>query len=213
MSRKSSWKKILAVLPPPQQADVAKTVDSPAFAEWIAKERPDFVDTLNRLGIRLGVSQFLELSNKIASRYFTIASSPVVLPNRVTFMLRVETFRLASGNIWVGLFSQYARGLFENGLDSDSPALHFAVQPSCFTFGPSEPHLLMVGTGTGVAPFVGILQEKIFAGSASRFGELVLVFGCRKSNEDFICKEFLVDSHGKEHLRTLLTGFSQEGVT
>lgn len=179
----------------------------------MAKERPDFVDTLNNLGIRLTPGQFLELANKIGARYFTIASSSLVHPNRVTLMLRVETFKLPSGHLWLGLFSDYIRDLFKKGLESNTTSVRFTFQPSCFALSDNEPGLLMVGTGTGVAPFVGILQEKVFAGNASRFGELVLLFGCRKSNEDYICREFLVDSHGKQHLRTLLTGFSQEGVT
>jgi len=48
----------------------------------------------------------------------------------------------------------------------------------------------MIGTGTGVAPFFSIIENKLYS-KESNFGELELVFGFRKKDMDFIKKEFI----------------------
>lgn len=68
----------------------------------------------------------------------------------------------------------------------------------------------MIGTGTGVAPFIGMIQEKDFFKEKSRFGELALIFGCRNSQQDFIEKDFFYDMKNKGVLPHLLIAFSQE---
>ena len=70
----------------------------------------------------------------------------------------------------------------------------------------------MIATGTGVAPFMGIILEKMRLGEASRFQELGLIFGCREENCDYICKQKLNEAVEKNALNYLLTGFSQGSV-
>ena len=48
----------------------------------------------------------------------------------------------------------------------------------------------MIGTGTGVAPFFSIIEEK-YLKKNSNFKNLKLVFGFRKKDTDFIKKDFI----------------------
>lgn len=64
---------------------------------------------------------------------------------------------------------------------------------------PSTP-VIMVGPGTGVAPFRGFLQERAIAKTkGAALGDAVLYFGCRHPDQDFL-------------YRQELEGFAAEGV-
>lgn len=56
----------------------------------------------------------------------------------------------------------------------------------------------MIGPGTGLAPFRSLIMEKDYFQVASK-ELLVLFFGCRNTNGDFHCKEYLkeMESRGK----------------
>lgn len=200
------------MLPGNKKEEVSKIIGSPAFAEKMAKQRPDMIDVLTDLKIELTLDQFLEFSNKITPRYFTVASSNVVSPNVVSIMLRVETFKTSESDTWVGLFSDYIREKYNFGIDCSSSKLRYNFQFSCFQLPTNGAGIVMIGTGTGVAPFIGIAQEKAFLAAKSPIGDLALVFGCRKQNEDYIDKDCIVALHEQGVIHDLLTGFSQEGV-
>lgn len=54
---------------------------------------------------------------------------------------------------------------------------------------PTRPQtpILMIGPGTGLAPFRGFIQERKFLKDEGKpVGETILYFGCRKKAEDYI---------------------------
>lgn len=53
-----------------------------------------------------------------------------------------------------------------------------------------ETSIIMIGPGTGVAPFRGFIQERDFLKARNEtVGDTILYFGCRKRSEDFIYQE------------------------
>lgn len=70
--------------------------------------------------------------------------------------------------------------------------------------------IIMLGAGTGLAPFRGFVRE-FMAEKGSR-SKTVLFFGCTKSDEDFIYKKELEDAAQKDPpaLTELITAFSRE---
>ncbi len=57
---------------------------------------------------------------------------------------------------------------------------------------PSNPAtpIIMVGPGSGVAPFRGFVQERAAqAAAGEQVGQTILFYGCRRASEDFLYKE------------------------
>ena len=72
--------------------------------------------------------------------------------------------------------------------------------------------LIMVGPGTGVAPFLGFLQHRMAQRSsnpAMAFGESWLFFGCRNPSQDFIFQDELESFVQQGVLDHLVVAFLQ----
>ena len=67
------------------------------------------------------------------------------------------------------------------------------MQISTFSL-PSKPsNVIMIGIGSGVSPFIGMLEHKQLAQKDSSddiFNEMSLIFGIRNKNTDFIEQKF-----------------------
>ncbi|XP_064103579.1 methionine synthase reductase-like [Macrobrachium nipponense] len=73
--------------------------------------------------------------------------------------------------------------------------------------------IVMVGPGTGVAPFVGFLKHRqalLLSGNESEFGESWLFFGCRHRNRDYLYREELEKFHHDKILSHLKVCFSRD---
>lgn len=67
--------------------------------------------------------------------------------------------------------------------------------------------IVMVGPGTGLAPFRAVLEERELSVDAT--GPLVLFFGCRNAHADFHCEEDLRRME-RSGLLTLFCAFSRD---
>jgi cytochrome P450/NADPH-cytochrome P450 reductase len=142
---------------------------------------------------RLPFEEYLDLLPPLRPRYYSISSSPMVSPQVASITAGVVRGPARSGS---GIFTGVASGHLAQ-LPEDGTVFVFVREPS-IAFRPPEPHvpMIMVGSGTGVAPFRGFLQER--AAQRAR-GALVvpslLFFGCRTSHSDLLYADEL---HGYE---------------
>ena len=66
--------------------------------------------------------------------------------------------------------------------------------------------IIMIGPGTGLAPFRGFIQERKYMKDEGKpVGETIFYFGCRKKAEDFIYQEEL-EYYEKEGIIKVITG-------
>ncbi|KAG5962043.1 hypothetical protein E4U56_003561 [Claviceps arundinis] len=179
-------------------------------------------------------SAFIEGLTKLQPRYYSISSSSLVQPKKISLTAVVESQKIAGRmEPFRGVATNYLFALKQkqNGdLDPSSfgktyaltgprnkfDGIHVPVHVRHSNFKlPSDPGkpVIMVGPGTGVAPFRGFIQERAKqAQNGTSVGKTILFFGCRKRSEDF-----LYESEFEEYKKTLgdnleiVTAFSREG--
>ncbi|KAK4941765.1 hypothetical protein LTR10_018369 [Elasticomyces elasticus] len=155
-------------------------------------------------------SALVEGLNKIQPRYYSISSSSLVQPNKISITAVVESVRIpGAGHVVKGVTTNYLLALKQkqNGDPEPSPhgltyaitgprnkydGIHVPVHVRHSNFklpsNPSKP-VIMVGPGTGVAPFRGFVQERAEqAKKGEEVGTTVLFYGCRRSSEDWLYK-------------------------
>ncbi len=87
------------------------------------------------------------------------------------------------------------RGVCSNYLaaqPADATVYAFVRKPTIPFHPPENPHLpmIMIGPGTGVAPFRGFLLERAaLKKQGAPIGELLLFFGCRDPMQDFLYED------------------------
>lgn len=118
-------------------------------------------------------------------RYYSIASSQWKVGDEVHLM--VATFKYEhAGKIKKGVASSY---LLEDCTPGETQVPLFLQENPRFTTPEnSDTPMIMIGPGTGVAPFIGFLQERI---ATSAKGGNWLFFGERQKKYDYYYEEFL----------------------
>ncbi|KAL1528574.1 hypothetical protein AB1Y20_009915 [Prymnesium parvum] len=197
----------------PSQADRLTFLASPdgkaEFSTYIQRDGRGLVDLLEEFPSRPPLGALLELVPKLTPRYYTIASSPAKDARTVHLTVKVlrEPMRAAAGRTKVGVCSTQLEAL-----PPGANAVVF-IRESAFRLPRKEDvPVVMVGPGTGVAPFRAFLQEMEAAatGPKKRTGASWLYFGCRRSDVDFIYKDELLNAVERGFLTKLRTAFSRE---
>jgi cytochrome P450/NADPH-cytochrome P450 reductase len=128
---------------------------------------------------------YLEMLSLLAPRYYSISSSPSGDAARCSVTVGVVEAPASSGRgVYKGICSNYLAGR------RVGETIHATIRETKAGFrlpdDPSVP-IIMVGPGTGLAPFRGFLQARaaLKAGGAT-LGPAMLFFGCRHPDQDFL---------------------------
>jgi cytochrome P450 / NADPH-cytochrome P450 reductase len=140
---------------------------------------------------RLPFEEFLDLLPPLRPRYYSISSSPLASPGTACITAGVVRGAARSGS---GTFTGVASGHLAQ-LPVDGTVFAFVKEPS-IAFRPPGPHIpmIMVGSGTGVAPFRGFLQERAAQqAQGAQVAPSLLFFGCRTSRSDLLYADELAE--------------------
>ncbi|KAJ2952727.1 hypothetical protein O0L34_g7077 [Tuta absoluta] len=133
-----------------------------------------------------------ELLPRLQPRYYSISSSPKLHPDTVHVTAVVVEYTTPTGRLNKGVTTTWlAQHKPEPG--KPLPRVPVYIRKSQFRLPlQAQTPILMVGPGTGLAPFRGFLQERSFARvSGKEVGDNVLYFGCRHKAHDYIYQEEL----------------------
>jgi cytochrome P450 / NADPH-cytochrome P450 reductase len=121
----------------------------------------------------------------LAPRYYSISSSPSGDPARCSVTVGVVEGAASSGRgIYKGVCSNYLAGR------RAGETIHATIRETKAGFrlpDDASVPIIMVGPGTGLAPFRGFLQERAARkAKGATLGPATLFFGCRHPDQDFI---------------------------
>ncbi|MEU4611006.1 diflavin oxidoreductase [Streptomyces umbrinus] len=147
--------------------------------------------------------ELLPLLRPLQARQYSISSSPLAHPDRIH--LTVASVRYGSGKrSYEGVASTYLADRV-----GEDAAVGVFVQPNASFGVPADDDapMVMIGPGTGIAPFRGFLHERAARGATGRNW---LFFGDRHRETDFVYEDELAELRGQGVLTELDLAFSRD---
>lgn len=140
---------------------------------------------------------------KLTPRLYSISSSPLVHKGQIQLtvaVVRYESHNRERGGVCSTLFADRV---------SVADRLPIYIQPNKKFKLPADPEapMIMIGPGTGIAPFRAFLHERRALG---HHGKNWLFFGSRSAESDYLYREELESMHSDGHLTRLDTAFSRD---
>ncbi len=164
----------------------------------------EFVDLVEEFrSARFSAQEFADLLRRLMPRLYSIASSPEVYPEEIHLTVAVVRYKTNERNR-LGVCSTCLSERFplhEQAVPVFVASSHFGVPAD------EAADAIMVGPGTGVAPFRAFLQERVAKKSSGRNW---LFFGDQRRASDYLYEEEFEDFRAKGHLAHLDLAFSRD---
>ncbi|XP_062391923.1 NADPH--cytochrome P450 reductase isoform X1 [Sardina pilchardus] len=164
------------------------------YQSWVLAPQRHVLAVLEDLrSLRPPVDHLCELLPRLQARYYSIASSAKVHPCCVHICAVVVEYSTSTGRTNKGVATSWLQHKVPAHANGHPAHVPLYVRKSQFRlpFKASTP-VIMIGPGTGIAPFMGFLQERAWQKEQGKeVGETVLYYGCRHRNEDFLYQEEL----------------------
>lgn len=185
--------RLTSLLAPEAKADLAAYL-----------EHREYIDILHEFpSAKLTPQEFVDHLRKLMPRLYSIASSPLEYPNEIHLTVAVVRYET----------NQRQRFGVCTTFMADRTAVGSAPLPvfvSHSHFGPPEDltkDVIMVGPGTGIAPFRAFVQDRVALGATGRNW---LFFGDHHRARDFIYEEEWSELLVRGHLARLDTAWSRD---
>ncbi|PVZ07893.1 bifunctional cytochrome P450/NADPH--P450 reductase [Actinomycetospora cinnamomea] len=205
---------VAAALPEgPARDDLARLAGSDdeakaRYREEIAGPRRTLLELLEaHPECELTFAAFLDLLPPLRPRFYSISSSPQVSSDvALTVGVLEGPARSGDGSTYRGVCSGHLAQVPEGGT-----VFTFVRSPSIAFRPPENPHLpmIMVGAGTGMAPFRGFLQEReALRAHGVPIAPSLLFLGCRDPEDDLLYADELA-AFEKAGVATLHPAYSR----
>ncbi len=164
------------------------------------------VDVAAEFGVRAGPQEWADVLGRLQPRLFSVSSSPLTDPCLVSLTVSVVRYENRGGRPRQGVCSPFLAGA---GPGAPVPV---RVQRAPHFRPPADPTtpMVMVGPGTGIAPFIGFLEEYRICGHRAPSW---LFFGEQHRATDFYYEQELADFLAGGTLTRLDTAFSRDQRT
>ncbi|KDO31809.1 hypothetical protein SPRG_03729 [Saprolegnia parasitica CBS 223.65] len=147
----------------------------------------------------------LSLMPRLSPRYYSIASSPLASPTRATIALT----RVAYTQHGIPRHGLCSNWLHDVAFSTATTRIPIFLKPATDFVLPDDASrpLVLIGPGTGVAPFMGFVQHRSLQAAST---PIHLFFGCRSKTQDFLFGDELQRYADSGVLTTLALAFSRD---
>lgn len=165
--------------------------DPAAYEDWRHWKFPNLAEVLDEFPSVTPFAPLLLLHlTPLQPRFYSISSSPQVHRGQIHLTVAVVQYQTqnGSGPVHFGVCSNYLRQI------SDGELLYVFVRSAPNFYMPTETEapVILVGPGTGIAPFRGFWHHRFAQMKLQqnkKFGKIWLFFGCRQKNLDLYRQE------------------------
>ncbi|MFT4021433.1 MAG: molybdopterin-dependent oxidoreductase [Acinetobacter sp.] len=180
--------------------DLLDYPDKKELKNWLWGRQ--LVDILHEFPVKFTANELISILPKLQPRLYSIASSPKAHPTQIHLTVSVVRYEF-QGHLRKGVASTFLADR------ADQVNIPIFVQKSASFHPPADPQipLIMVGPGTGIAPFRGFLQERNALKATSKNW---LFFGEQKSSTDFYYQDELKTFQETGVLSRLDLAFSRD---
>ena len=169
----------------------------------------DFIKEFNSL--KLTFQDLADILPTILPRFYTCSSSNNKKNNTIELVISLVSWKGPKGDKRYGLTSNYFNELYKSKsyLEKDE-FVHINLRESNFTLPEdlSTP-MLMMCTGSGIAPFISFLEELEIKKSDKKY-ETYLIYGAMNKKNDFIFEKELEEFKKNGILTEYYTAFSRD---
>ncbi|MET0362461.1 MAG: flavodoxin domain-containing protein, partial [Sphingobium sp.] len=180
-------------------APLLEPVRKPEFDQWLWGRQ--IADVLREAQVPLTADDLAAIMRPLQPRFYSIASSPLAQAGEVQLTVSVLRYD-CEGRRRKGVCSAFLA-------DRAGADIGLFLQPSSHFHPPADPSAaaIMVGPGTGIAPFRGFLHERQLTGAV---GANWLFFGEQHAATDFYYREEIEGWRHNGHLDRLSLAFSRD---
>ncbi|KAI1292329.1 NADPH--cytochrome P450 reductase [Halotydeus destructor] len=178
------------------------------YSEWIIKSCRSIVHVLEDLpSVKPPLDHLLEVLPRLQARYYSISSSPKVHPEAVHMTAVLVEYETPTRRTNRGVTTSWLK----DKLPGAGERVSIFFRRSQFKLpAKHQTPIVMIGPGTGLAPFRGFIQERHWQKEQGKpVGDTILYFGCRKQAEDYLYKEEL-ERYTADGTLKLYTAFSRD---
>ncbi len=169
---------------PKEQAQLASLLAADAAeAREAFLEQREYIDLIEEFpGVKLGAQELVDHLRRLMPRLYSIASSPVLHPSQVHLTVAPVRYE-SNGRRRYGVCSTF---LADRVTRRKTPIPVFVAESHFGLPEDSTKDIIMVGPGTGVAPFRAFTQERV---ATQATGRNWLFFGDQHEATDYLYAE------------------------
>lgn len=155
--------------------------------EYVSQEGRNVLEVLEDFKcVTITLEMLLTTAPRLQPRYYSAASSLQQLPHSVEVLVALVEWKTPGRRLRRGLCSKYIKSL------GPGDEIIIGISKGSIRLPPPSVPMILIGPGTGVAPFRSFLQERNALVTQHGYRDVVepssLYFGCRSRLKDFFFK-------------------------
>ncbi|MDA0925148.1 MAG: sulfite reductase subunit alpha [archaeon] len=164
----------------------------------------DYIDIMREFDVKYSPEEFLELADRLKPRLYSIASSHDAHPGFVELTVGIVRFEY-NGRARGGLCTQF----MADEIDMSGAPIGVFMSPTKSFVLPEDKDtdIIMVGPGTGIAPFRAFMEQRVHDGGT---GKNWLFFGDQSEKTEFYYKDEIESWIDEGHLYRFTTAWSRD---